>query len=67
MIFVIDLRIGAHEPDARMIVVALCGIAVIPLAVELYEKPEMDLAVTLGVTVNSHILDPGNVQKHLAA
>ena len=47
MISVVDLSIGAHEPDARMIVITLCGIAVIPLAVELYKKPEMDLAIKL--------------------
>ena len=67
MIFVVDLCIRAHEPDAGMIIVTFCCIAVIPLAVELYEEPVMDLAVTLRITVDSHILDSGNVQKHLAA
>ena len=67
MIFVVDLCIRAHEPDAGMIIVTFCCVAVVPLAVELYEEPVMDLAVTLRITVNSHILDSGNVQKHLAA
>ena len=67
MISVIDLGIGAHEPNARMVAVAFSSIAVIPLTVELYQKPEVDLAVKLGVTVNTHILNAGDIEKHLAA
>ena len=67
MISVIDLGIRAHEPYARVVLVTFCGVTVIPLAVELYEEPEMDLAVELRITVDPHILDTGNVQQHLAA
>lgn len=67
MISVVDLGIGAHEPDAGVIAVSFCSIAVIPLAVKLYQKPEVDLAVKLRVTVNTHVLDSCDVQKHFAA
>ena len=67
MVSVVDLGIRAHEPDTRMIVVTFCSITVIPLAVKLYQKPEVDLAVKLRITVNTHVLDPRDVQKHLAA
>ena len=50
-----------------MVIVTFCSVTVIPLAVELYKEPEMDLAVEFRITVNPHILDPGNVQEHLAA
>ena len=67
MISVIDLRIRAHEPYARMVIVTFCGIAVVPLTIELYEEPEMNLSVELRITVNPHILNSCNVQQHLAA
>ena len=67
MIFVVDLCIRAHEPDSGMIIVTLCCVAVVPLAVELYEEPEMNLSVELRITVNPHILNSCNVQQHLAA
>ena len=67
MVPVIDLVIRAHKPDTRMIFVTFCCIAVVPLAVEFYEQPEMDLAIKLRITVNPHILDPGNIEEHFAA
>lgn len=67
MVSVIDLCISAHEPDAGMIAVTFCSIAVIPFAVKLYEKPEMDLTVELRITVNTHVFNSCDVQKHLAA
>ena len=67
VISVVDLGIGAHKPNARMVAVAFSSIAVIPLTVELYQKPEVDLAVKLGITVNTHILNAGDVKEHLAA
>ena len=67
MISVVYLCIGAHEPDAGVIAVTFCSIAVIPLTIELYQEPEMNLAVKLRVTVNTHVLNACEVQKHLAA
>ena len=67
MISVVDLGIGAHEPNARMVAVAFSSIAVIPLTIELYQKPEVDFTVKFGITVNTHILDACDIKKHLAA
>ena len=45
VIFVVDLFIRAHEPDARVIAVTFGSIAVIPLTIELNEEPVVNVAV----------------------
>ena len=67
MISVVDLFIRAHEPYARVIVVTFCSVAVIPFTVKLYEKPEVNIAVILGITVDSHVGNTCSIKKHLAA
>ena len=67
MISVVDLRISAHEPDTGMVVITFRGIAVIPFAVELDEKPVVNVAVISRITVNSHVFDACKIQEHLAA
>ena len=67
MVSVIDLCISAHKPDAGMIAVTLCSITVIPLAIKLYKKPEMDLTVEPRITVNTHVLNTCEIQEYLAA
>ena len=67
MISVVDLLVGTHEPDARMVVVTFGSIAVIPFAVELNEEPVVNVSVISGITVNSHVLDTCHIKEHLAA
>ena len=67
MVLVIYLIISTHEPDARMIVVTFCCVAVIPLPVQLYKEPEVDIAVTGRRTVDPHVRNACSIQEHLAA
>ena len=67
MILIVYLFVRAHEPYARVIVVALCSIAVIPLTIKLYEEPVVNISVVLRITVDSHVRNAGCIKKHLAA
>ncbi len=67
MILVVDLIIRAHEPDAGVIAVSFCSVTVIPLTVEFYQKPIVDVAVISRITVNSHVGDACLIEEHLAA
>ena len=67
MISVVDLLVGTHEPDARMVVVTFGCITVVPFAVELNEQPIVNIAVISRITVDSHVLDSRHVKEHLAA
>ena len=50
-----------------MIVITFCSVAMIPLTVELYEEPVVNVSVILRITVDSHVGDTSSIKKHLAA
>ena len=65
MVLVIDLLVRAHEID-RSSVLENSSIAVIPLAVKLYEIPVM-VAARYGISLDHHVGNARKIQEHLGA
>ena len=65
MILIIYLLVSTHEID-RSPVPEACGIAVIPLAVELNEIPVV-VAARYRISLDHHVGDSGKIEQHLAA
>ena len=65
MVTVTDLVVGTHEVNARVTSEYRC-IAVIPLAVQVYEIPVVSIAC-YGVSSDHHIGDSCLVEKHFRA
>ena len=62
MTVVVDLIVRAHEIDARM-VHKDSRIAVIPLAIKLYEIPVVSVQI-YGISLDHQVGNSGTVEKH---
>lgn len=65
MVLVVDLLVGAHEVDSPSVLENRC-IAVIPLAVKLYEIPVM-VGTCNGISLDHHVGNSREVKEHLGA
>ena len=65
MVLVIDLLVRAHEIDSSS-VLENSSVAVIPLAVKLYEIPVM-VGTCNRISLDHHVRNAREVKKHLAA